>query len=88
MDKEKFQRLAVPACLRMLFLGAFMVYPLIDVFVYSFEEGYNSASQTYLWHGNLQLFLCASRSVFSPGTEKYLASGGHHRAGIHASGPC
>ena len=30
----------------MLFLGAFMVYPLIDVFIYSFEEGYNSASQT------------------------------------------
>lgn len=29
-----------------LFLGIFMVYPLIDVFVYSFEEGYNSASQT------------------------------------------
>ena len=22
-----------------VFLGAFMVYPLIDVFVYSFEEG-------------------------------------------------
>lgn len=30
-----------------LFLGFFMVYPLIDVFVYSFEEGYNFASQTY-----------------------------------------
>ena len=30
-----------------LFLGVFMVYPLIDVFIYSFEEGYNSASQTY-----------------------------------------
>ena len=29
-----------------LFLGAFLVYPLIDVLVYSFEEGYNSASQT------------------------------------------
>ena len=29
-----------------LFLGIFMVYPLIDVFVYSFEEGYNFASQT------------------------------------------
>ena len=28
------------------FLGVFMVYPLIDVFIYSFEEGYNSASQT------------------------------------------
>ena len=32
-----------------LFLGVFMVYPLFDVLVYSFEEGYNSASQTY--HG-------------------------------------
>jgi len=29
-----------------LFLGVFMVYPLIDVLIYSFEEGYNSASQT------------------------------------------
>ena len=29
-----------------IFLGCFMVYPLIDVFVYSFVEGYNSASQT------------------------------------------
>ena len=29
-----------------LFLSVFMVYPLIDVFVYSFEEGFNSASQT------------------------------------------
>ena len=28
-----------------------MVYPLIDVFVYSFEEGYNSASQTYFGIG-------------------------------------
>lgn len=30
-----------------LFLGVFMVYPLIDVFIYSFEEGFNSSSQTY-----------------------------------------
>ena len=30
-----------------LFLGCFMVYPLIDVLIYSVEEGYNSASQTY-----------------------------------------
>ncbi len=29
-----------------IFLGAFMVYPLIDVFIYSFEEGYNFVSQT------------------------------------------
>ena len=30
----------------LVFLGAFLVYPLIDVFIYSFEEGYNSAAQT------------------------------------------
>ncbi len=30
-----------------LFLGVFLVYPLIDVWIYSFEEGYNSAAQTY-----------------------------------------
>lgn len=30
-----------------LFLGVFMVYPLVDVLVYSFEEGFNFASQTY-----------------------------------------
>ena len=35
----------------MLFLGVFMVYPLIDVFIYSFEEGFNSASQTYFGIG-------------------------------------
>lgn len=34
-----------------LFLGAFLIYPLVDVFVYSFEEGYNSASQTYFGTG-------------------------------------
>ena len=34
-----------------LFLGFFMVYPLVDVFVYSFEEGYNSASQTFFGVG-------------------------------------
>ena len=30
-----------------LFLAVFMVYPLIDVLVYSFEERFNFASQTY-----------------------------------------
>lgn len=34
-----------------LFLGTFMVYPLVDVFIYSFEEGYNSASQTFFGVG-------------------------------------
>ena len=34
-----------------LFLGVFMVYPLVDVVVYSFEEGYNFASQTFFGTG-------------------------------------
>ncbi len=34
-----------------LFLGVFMVYPLVDVLVYSMEEGYNSASQTFFGTG-------------------------------------
>ena len=34
-----------------VFLGIFMLYPMIDVIVYSVEEGYNSASQTYFGVG-------------------------------------
>ncbi len=34
-----------------LFLGVFLVYPLVDVLVYSLEEGYNSASQSYFGTG-------------------------------------
>ena len=45
MDKQnnKAWLYLLPA---IVFLGIFMVYPLVDVLVYSFEEGYNSASQT------------------------------------------
>ena len=35
----------------LLFLIVFMVYPLIDVFIYSVEEGFNFASQTYFGVG-------------------------------------
>ena len=35
----------------MIFLGVFMVYPLIDVLIYSFEEGFNFVSQTYFGIG-------------------------------------
>ena len=50
MDKQQFKAwlYLLPA---ILFLGVFLVYPLIDVFIYSFEEGYNSASQTYFGVG-------------------------------------
>lgn len=34
-----------------VFLTVFLIYPLFDVFVYSIEEGYNSASQTYYGTG-------------------------------------
>lgn len=34
-----------------LFLAVFMIYPLIDVVVYSFEEGYNFASQSFMGVG-------------------------------------
>ena len=33
------------------FLGVFMVYPLFDVVIYSLEEGYNSASQSFFGVG-------------------------------------
>ncbi len=35
----------------MAFLGCFLVYPLIDVLIYSLEEGYHAASQTYFGVG-------------------------------------
>lgn len=46
MEKKNFKGwlYLIPA---FLFLGVFMIYPLIDVFIYSFEEGYNSASQNF-----------------------------------------
>ena len=35
----------------LIFLGIFMIYPLFDVLIYSLEEGYNSASQSYFGTG-------------------------------------
>ena len=55
MFKKFFKNINLKSWLYLLpaiiFIGIFMVYPLIDVFVYSFEEGYNSASQTYFGTG-------------------------------------
>ena len=56
----------------MLFLGAFMVYPLIDVLIYSVEEGYNSVSQSFYGYGSYNykyvlhdpLFLQALKNTF------------------------
>ena len=51
MDKNQFKGwlYLLPA---FVFLAVFMIYPLIDVLIYSFEEGYNSASQTYFGVGS------------------------------------
>ena len=40
-----------------VFIGVFMVYPLIDVLIYSFEEGFNSASITTLTFCAIRIFL-------------------------------
>lgn len=50
MEKQNFKAFLylLPA---LVFLGVFLVYPLIDVFVYSFEEGYSSASQSFFGVG-------------------------------------
>lgn len=48
--KEQCKGLAVPAARHTVFRGIHDI-PLIDVFVYSFEEGYNSASQTFFGVG-------------------------------------
>lgn len=40
----------------LILLGIFMIYPLFDVLVYSMQEGYNSASQTYSGIGFYNFF--------------------------------
>ena len=55
-----------------LFLGVFMVYPLVDVLVYSFEEGFNFASQSFFGTGTYNYayvlrdpyFLAALKNTF------------------------
>ena len=55
-----------------LFLGVFMVYPLVDVLIYSFEQGFSFTSQTaqgigwfnYLYVLNDPFFLQAVKNTF------------------------
>ena len=48
------------------FLGVVVVYPLFDVFIYSFEEGYNSASQTYFGIGTYNYSYVLRAPYFIP----------------------
>lgn len=69
----------------MAFLGVFMIYPLIDVFVYSFEEGYNSASQTFsAWDFIIIHMFCAIR-IFA-GAEEHIFAGHNNRSAFNI--PC
>ena len=47
-----------------LFLGVFLVYPLIDVLIYSFEEGYNFASQTFSVSGFITSPMFCTTPIF------------------------
>ena len=69
-----------------LFLGAFMIYPLIDVFVYSFEEGYNSASQTFYGIGMYNYSYVLHDPYFLQALKNTFHSGHHHRSGLHRTG--
>jgi len=51
MDKRNNWKAWLYLAPALVLLVAFMVYPLVDVFVYSFEEGYNSASQVFFGVG-------------------------------------
>ncbi len=53
MMEDKKQTILAWLCLlpAILFLGIFLVYPMIDVLTYSFEEGYNFASQQFFGVG-------------------------------------
>lgn len=48
MNQKKAWLYLLPS---LVLLGAFLVHPLIDVFIYSLEEGFNFASQTYFGVG-------------------------------------
>lgn len=48
----------------LLFLGIFMIYPLIDVFIYSFQENFNFASQSYTGLGGYNYYNVLSDPYF------------------------
>ena len=72
MDRFKSLKAWLYLLPAILFLGAFMVYPLIDVWIYSQEEGYNFASGTYFGTGTYnyayvlrdQYFISALKNTF------------------------
>ncbi len=72
MERKKLSKAWLYLLPAMLFLGVFMVYPLVDVLIYSFEEGFSMTSQTYFGIGlynysyvlHDELFLQALKNTF------------------------
>ena len=64
-----------------LFLGCFMVYPLIDV------GGIQFCLPDLFFYWNLQFFLCTSRSLFSAGSEEYPSDGCDHGTHFYRDRP-
>ena len=58
-----------------VFIAFFLIYPLVDVFVYSFEEGYNSASQTFFGVGLYNYSYVLHDPYFLPYVTNTLAVG-------------
>lgn len=72
MERKKLSKAWLYLLPAILFLGVFMVYPLVDVLIYSFEEGFSMTSQTYFGIGfynysyvlHDELFLQALKNTF------------------------
>ncbi len=71
MEKKQLEGLAVSASRLRVSGGCFWCIPLIDVLTYSFEEGYNFASQTYFGTGLYNYHYVLRDPYFFTGAEKY-----------------
>lgn len=72
MDKKQNLKAFLYLLPSLIFLGVFMLYPLVDVFIYSFEENFNTVTQQYTGIGfynfiyifNNKFFLDAVKNTF------------------------
>ena len=64
MDKKNNLKAWLYLLPALLFLGVFMLYPLVDVFVYSFEENYNFVTQKFTGIGFENYYFILSDDEF------------------------
>ena len=70
----------------LLFLIVFLVYPLIDVLIYSVEEGYNFASQTYFGVGTYNFSYVLHDPYFLQALKNTFIFGGIYSAPLYPAG--